>query len=204
MVHRLAEEGQFITCTSQINNNSLVYSLPWLHWARLKDSSTWRLLANCPFEELVFHNLPELTSRVFSLPFSSCVAFTHSHFHQMTDVHLFLIFGCLFFQLLAISEGTDLVAPAIHLQLEDVTCLTQLTGKHCSPRRRKKRFIQHWPPFRLQVWTHISLPWVQQLAWPLCAELHISDFPWPIAVELVTICLHWSSASAVISKLINS
>lgn len=47
MVHLPAEEGQFITRISQTNHNNLVHSSPLLNRARLKDSSTWRFLANC-------------------------------------------------------------------------------------------------------------------------------------------------------------
>lgn len=52
---------------SQSNYNPLVHSSPQLYWARLKNSSTWRFVANCLLGGYVFHHLSRLTSRfIFS------------------------------------------------------------------------------------------------------------------------------------------
>lgn len=89
MVHLPPEEAQFITCTSQTNYNTLVPSSPRLHWARLKDSSAWRFVANCLLGGYVFHHLSRLTSRFF---FSALLWILYS----CSFPHLSLLPGCPF------------------------------------------------------------------------------------------------------------
>lgn len=103
-----SRQGQSITCTSQSNYNTLVHSSPRLYWARLKNSSASRFVANCLLGGYVFHHLSRLPSRFFTLPFSRIL-------YSYSFPHLSLLSGCPFFPFPALPEGSDLVAPALCL-----------------------------------------------------------------------------------------
>lgn len=84
------EEGQFITCTFQTNYNTLVHSSPRRHWARLKNFSTWRFVANCVLGGYVLHHPASPPSfGFFSLLFSRI-------FYSCSFPHLSLLSGCPF------------------------------------------------------------------------------------------------------------
>lgn len=87
------EEGQFITCTFQTNYNTLVHSSPRRHWARLKNFSTWRFVANCVLGGYVLHHPASPPSFVFFLC-SSLGSFTPVHFHT-SPCSLVALFFCL-------------------------------------------------------------------------------------------------------------
>lgn len=175
MVHLPPEEGQFITCTSQTNYNTLIHSSPWLHWTRLRNSSTWRFVANCLLGRFVFHHFSRLTCRFFfPLPFSR-ILYSYSY------PHFSLPSGCPFFSPSpAASEGSDTMALDIHLQFRMWPASDRSPLSTAPPEEGKAQLPSTGLVADIRFgWTHLSLLWVQQLSWPICAELHMEAAAFP-------------------------
>lgn len=168
-----------------------IAATPWLHQARLKDSSTWRLLANCRIYLVHLKIIYFILCLGSPLRFFLCPS-VHEYpllFFISTKRHLSLLSGCLLYHLPAVSEDSNLAAPAIELQWASLVSTVLLQeGKGDLSGTVLFSDATFEPTFHYSECSRLHDHFVQNQ----CHRRHC--FPKLVAVGLITICLCGSPA----------